>query len=132
MWVSLKDKHRGQMMIEVVVALGIITLVLVGVSDLMTRSLRVVSYQKQKDEANSIIQKTLNDYKLQRDSDPVNFYDTVAGATIDPCVIGKPYKCIVTVGKTEEDIAIKVTVEWNDGGKVFNTDSSIILIRTVK
>ena len=74
MKINLLNNFSGQMLIEVVIAIGIIALVLVGVSDLMTRSLRVVTFQKQRDEANAYLQKMQNDLKAQRDADPEGFF----------------------------------------------------------
>ncbi|KKT55109.1 MAG: hypothetical protein UX08_C0010G0026 [Candidatus Collierbacteria bacterium GW2011_GWB1_45_35] len=120
------------MLIEIVVAVGIIGLVLIGVSDLMTRSVGVVSFQKQKKEALMIITKKLNDYKTERDTNPDNFYTTVESSTIDPCVIDKPYKCLVTVDKTVDAVKISITAQWQDGGRPYETSLSQSLSRTVK
>ncbi len=128
----MRSKNKGQMLIEIVVAVGIIALVLVGVSDLMTRSLRVVTFQKQKDEAGGLVQKILNDYKVQRDINPDNFYNTVTGEVIDPCESGKPYKCTVTVDKTADGVLVSVLVEWSDGGNTFNMTLSELLARTTR
>ena len=125
-------KNKGVMLIEIVVAVGIIGLVLIGVSDLMTRSVGVVSFQKQKKEALMIITKKLNDYKTERDTNPDNFYTTVESSTIDPCVIDKPYKCLVTVDKTVDAVKISITAQWQDGGRPYETSLSQSLSRTVK
>ncbi len=125
-------KNRGQMLIEVVVALGIIGLVLVGVSDLMTRSTRVISFQKQKDEALNISQKILTQYRVQRDSDSLGFYNTVASTVMDPCVSGKPYVCNVTIVKSATEVLVSVKVDWSDGGQTFNVSLSESLSKDIK
>jgi type II secretory pathway pseudopilin PulG len=124
--------NLGQMLIEVVVAVGIIALVFVGVSDLMTRSLRVVTFQRQRDEASTILQKIQNDYKAQRDTDPDSFYNTVDNNVTDPCVSGKPYKCTVIVEKFPNSITITVKAEWTDGGDPLSVSSIQSLARNVK
>lgn len=128
----LKRAHRGQTLIEIVMAIGIIGLVLVGVSDLMTRSIRVVSFQKQKDEALIIIKKMLIDYKAARDTDPEGFYTAIDNATIDPCVANSVYKCVVTVDKppTLDSVNISILAEWLDGGKTYSVTLSQSLTRS--
>lgn len=125
-------ENSGQMLIEVVVAVGIIGMVLVGVSDLLTRSLRLNTYQKQKDEATAIIQKIQNDYKARRDADPEGFYNSIGNVTIDPCVNDKQYVCTVTVDKLPSLVTITVKAEWNDGGSSLSTSSTQSLVRSVK
>lgn len=132
MKISFSKTFSGQMLIEVVVAVGIIALVLVGVSDLMTRSLRLITYQKQRDEAMMILQKIQNDYKAQRDSDPDTFYQNAVNTTIDPCVAGKPYKCTVMMDKLPDSVIIDAKAEWSDGGNVISTSLRQILVREVK
>lgn len=124
--------NYGQMLIEVVIAVGIIALVLVGVSDLMTRSLKVISFQKQRDEASTLLQKIQNDYKAQRDVDPEGFYTLVTNATIDPCEAGKPYKCSVVVDRAADGVVISATASWDEGGNTVSISSSQSLFRTVK
>ena len=125
-------KNKGQTLIEIVVAIGIIGLVLVGVSDLMTRSVSSVAFQKQKKEALTIITKKLNDYKVARDTNPDNFYTTVVDSIVDPCVVNKPYKCLITVDKTVDAVKISITAQWQDGGRPYETSLSQSLSRTVK
>lgn len=120
------------MLIEVVVALGIIGLVLVGVSDLMTRSVSVVNFQKQKDEALSIIEKMLTDYKRERDLDSESFYSAAADNIVDPCVVDKPYKCIVTMITTADSVNIQITAEWQNGGKDYSVSLSQSLAREIR
>ncbi len=120
------------MLIEIVVAIGIIGLVLVGVSDLMTRSVSVASFQKQKEEAITIIKKILNDYKSDRDTNPDGFYAAISGSIIDPCKDGLPYRCLVTVSKNSDSVTITVTAEWEDGGKTYKTALTQSLSRTIK
>lgn len=129
---KLKRMDAGQMLIEVVVAVGIISLVLIGISDLMVRSLRVATYQKQRDEATEILQKVQNDYKAERDSDPEGFYLSVANAVIDPCVAGKPYTCTIVIEKAADSVTITATAEWDDGGVQLSTLSTQSLARSTK
>ncbi len=120
------------MLIEIVVAIGIIALVLIGVSDLLIRSAKVATFQKQKNEAVTIIEAILNDYRTQRDSDPQEFYSTVTGDVLDPCVVDKPYVCTISVDKTAEAVLVTIKAEWLDGGQTYSVSLSQSLIRNKK
>ncbi len=120
------------MLIEIVVAIGIIALVLIGVSDLMIRSAKVASFQKQKNEAVSIIETILNDYRTLRDSDPQDFYNTVTSTILDPCVVDKPYVCTITIDKTADAVLVTIKAEWLDGGQTYSVTLSQSLIRNKK
>ena len=119
--INFKRNLSGQMLIEIVVAVGIIALVLVGVSDLVTRSLKVLTYQKQKDEAGAILKKIQNDYRVQRDINPEGFYSSIVSTVIDPCVADSTFVCTITVDKTVDSVTIMAKAEWIDGGSSFST-----------
>lgn len=123
----------GQMLIEIVIAIGIIGLVLVGVADLMTRSVRVVTFQKQKQVGLEIIKKMLIDYKSARDADPEGFYASIKNAVIDPCVATNPdYRCILTVDKSVDEVAMSIKAEWQDGGRTYSVTLAQSLVRNLK
>lgn len=128
-----RNFHVGQMLIEIVIAIGIIGLVLVGVSDLMTRSVRVVSFQKQKEVGLEIIKKMLSDYKAVRDADPNGFYNTIANTVIDPCVATNPdFRCIVTVEKSVDEVAMSIEAEWQDGGRTYSVTLAQSLAKNLR
>lgn len=129
---KLRLTNKGQMLIEIVVAIGIIGLVLVGVSDLMTRSLMVVTFQKQKYEAVLILKKMLTDYRAERDSNPEGFYNSAGNVVLDPCVSGKIYKCVVTMVKSADSVLVSIVSEWEDGGKAYSVSLSQSFARTIK
>lgn len=127
-----QTRNSGQMLIEIVVAVGIIGLVLVGVADLMTRSVRVVSFQKQKDEAIAVIKKKLIAYQAERDSDPEGFYATIDNAIMDPCETDSVYRCVLIVDKKTTSVVINISAEWEDGGKTYSVNLSQELARAIK
>lgn len=108
-------KHKGQMLIEVVVAVGILALVLVGITDLMTRSSRVLTYQRDREGAYAIAREILNDYRSGRDENPITFFDDVTGLSREVCVEGKKYGCEALVTEEVGGVLIDVSVYWNDG-----------------
>jgi len=108
------------MLIEIVISVGILALVLIGVSDLMTRTQRVSTFQAKRDEANSIAKQILNDYRLQRDNDPDGFAASVTGINRQTCVEGKEYSCVALVESVNGDVDVTVTVSWVEGENTFS------------
>ena len=128
----LRRKNPGLMLIEILVAVGIVGLVLVGVSDLLTRAIGATTFQKQKNEALIIVQKMLTDYKIARDTNPESFYNSIANTVIDPCTVGTIYKCTVTVDQAADSVIVSVVAEWQDGGRNYNVKLSQLLAREWK
>lgn len=125
---KLKD-DLGQSLIEIVIAVGIIVVVLVGVSDLVTRSLGLSSFQKNMNMAVNIAQNQLTYYRQQRDLNPTDFfidpnanYDTCVG-TFDE----DKYNCDISYSLIDipaTGVSINVKIEWKDGDKTINTELS--------
>lgn len=117
-------REVGQMLVEVVVAVGVLALVLIGVSDLMTRTQRVSTFQAKREEATEIAKSILNDYRLQRDNDPETFPATVTGINRQTCVEGKDYACVAVVENVNDDISINIIVSWVEGENTFSVNFS--------
>lgn len=113
-------KSKGQMLIEVVVSIGILALVLIGVSDLMTRSQRQSEFQTKKDDAMEVAKSLLNDYRSQKEMDPVTFLDNVAGINRAVCIEGKDFSCVVEVTKGSSSVDLNITVSWVDGSNTLS------------
>lgn len=113
-------KSKGQMLIEVVVSIGILALVLIGVSDLMTRSQRQSEFQTKKDDAMEVAKSLLNDYRSQKETDPVTFLDNVAGINRAVCIEGKDFSCVVEVTKGLSSVDLNITVSWVDGSNTLS------------
>ncbi len=113
-------KNKGQMLIEVVVSVGILALVLIGVSDLMTRSQRQSEFQTKKDDAMEVAKSLLNDYRSQKEMDPVTFLDNVVGINRAVCIEGKDFSCVVEVTKGSSSVDLNITVSWVDGSNTLS------------
>lgn len=130
------DGDKGQSLIEILVATGIIVLVLVGVSDLITRSLGLSSFQASMSGAINIAQNQLNYYRQLRDLKPTDFfvdpqtnYSTCVG-TFDAV----KYGCTITydtVGVTN-GVNMRVSIAWKDGDKDIKTELAQILAKPYK
>lgn len=123
-----KRSTEGQSLIEIVVAVGIIVVVLVGVSDLITRSLGLSTFQKNTNIAVNIAQNQLTYYRQQRDQNPTDFF---ANLPSNKTCVSNPsptkYGCNITydlIGSPATGVSMKVKIVWNDGDKTINTELS--------
>jgi|GEM_PF-2022654 len=129
---------RGQSLIEIVVAVGIIAVVLVGVSDLISRSLSLASFQAGKNAATNIAQNQLNYYRQARDLEPTLFFQSPnPQAGYSTCVDNPDpvkYVCTITYDSTGISNGTKMTVKviWKDADKEITTEFSQILAKLTK
>lgn len=123
----------GQSLIEIVVAVGIIAVVLVGVSDLITRALSLASFQAGKNEAVNIAQNQLNYYRQKKDENPDLFFDS---GLVNFCVFGfdtTKYQCEISyTNTTPEKTDMKVNVKWHNGSSEIETELSQTLVKPPK
>lgn len=126
MKIRSKFFFKGQSLIEIVVAVGIIAVVLVGVSDLIVRSLGLADYQSDKNVANNIAQKQLNYYRQARDQAPADFFNQDDGnpsnrysACIGPYDTDK-YGCSIAYTYITNGVEMAVNISWKDGENEIN------------
>lgn len=80
---SLKSMdEKGQILAEVVVAIGIIIIVLIGMSQLMSRTTKTIRRNTFKDAAASLVNDQIRWYKVQRDADTAAFFKNVVPAPV--------------------------------------------------
>ncbi|MFZ3069397.1 MAG: prepilin-type N-terminal cleavage/methylation domain-containing protein [Microgenomates group bacterium] len=133
----LKDT-KGQSLIEIVVAVGIIAVVLVGVSDLISRSLSLASFQAGKNAATNIAQNQLNHYRQARDLEPTLFFQSPNPQSGYSACVDNPdpvkYVCTITYDSTGIASGTKMTVKivWKDADKEITTEFSQILAKLTK
>jgi len=135
----MEDRNKGQSLIEIVVAVGIIALVLVGVSDLITRSLSLASFQTKKNQAINIAQNQLNRFRQYKDQEPILFFSNPYVYSV--CEAGydtTKYTCRITYNNEVYDggslvgIDMKVSIDWNDGNNKITTELSQTLAKPRK
>lgn len=131
--------QTGQSLIEIVVAVGIIAVVLVGVSDLITRSLSLASFQAGKNEAVNIAQSQLNNYRQKKDENPDLFFDSGLGnpaSGFSSCTTGSSkYVCAISYTNTNPENTktdMKVSVTWQNGSNTIVTELSQTLVKPPK
>lgn len=134
---------NGQSLIEIVVAVGIIAVVLVGVSDLITRSLGSSSFQARKTAAVNIAQYQLNFFRQLKEREPKNFFTVNMQANYGVCdTTGidfdqAKYECTVGLvptmsGSEVVGALMEVNIKWTEGDKEINTTLNQELAKQTK
>lgn len=128
--------HTGQSLIEILVATGIIAVVLVGVSDLITRSMALTTFQASTNSAVNIAQNQLNYYRQLKDQRPTDFFTDPQGR-FGTCVGDydqTKYTCTIVYDTTgiANGVNMIVSVAWKDGDKNINTQLSTVLAKPTK
>lgn len=132
------EKIKGQSLIEIVVAVGIIAVVLVGSSDLISRALNLASYQAGKNDSDNVAQYQLDYYRQQRDLNPASFFDSVSGYVSGnfDCVNvdTTKYSCSIIFDDEGVTNGVRMTVNvvWHSGDKNITTSLSQVLAKPTK
>jgi type II secretory pathway pseudopilin PulG len=112
-------RHSGQLLVEIMVAVGILSMVLLSVTNLMTKSARLLTYERDREGAYSMAREILNQYRKERDTNPVAFFDTASGLSREVCYEGRKYGCKVEVVSLTGGLQINVDVFWIDKDKKY-------------
>ena len=133
-------KDTGQILAEVLVAIGIIVVVLIGMSNLMTKTTKTVSQNTTKDLAVSLVQSQLNFYKTERDKNvndffikPANGTSNLPNGSCDPWqpathALLVPIACTVSSTVIPGGANITVTATWTQSEP---NDSSVSLTNSL-
>ncbi len=117
----LSKKNNGQMLAEVLVAIGVIVLVLVGMTSLMTRSTKTVRETKMRDEAKRLIEGRLAYLRMERDRDQENYINNVAVNNMNcPWTFTSDYgsfSCAQMFSNITGGKRATVTASWSEGGE---------------
>lgn len=123
------NKQKGQTLIEMVIAVGLVAFVLVGLVAGAIVSLQTARLARERNVANQLVATELENARQERDADPISFFaDT--GVT-GPTTVGENPAFQVTVTKTldVDQMEILVEVSWDDSGKTFHVEQSTYLTR---
>ncbi len=143
----MKKYNSGQSLFEVVLALGLATLIMVALVALVTSSIRNSGYSRNKTYATRYTQETLEWLRGQRDDDweafSVNYLfcptpphvqclDTLAWGNCDTCsdteFINNIFKREVSFSDIAADsVTVEITTYWTDAQGIHEVRSSTIL-----
>ncbi len=118
--VKLKSM-KGQLMIEILVGLGVITTVLVFSLVAITHATRLARAARNRLEATTYAQQVVESYRNQRDLDKDTFFDSeTCFPTCGTFGINAMYACTMTCAFSPAGAAtqveVEVTMSWDDGG----------------
>lgn len=112
-------------MIEVLISVTIVALVLVSVSDLITRTNKISRLQRQKDDAMAVATSKIATYRAAKDKDPSLYFDPLNLKQTEDC--GSEtynqtlYDCKAVFVYPVEDpltsVNLTVTISWTDQAK---------------
>lgn len=127
-------RMAGQMFIELIVAVGIITVALVAVVAMSTQSVKIQRASGSRGEATSLANRNLEEIRNLKNNDVVGFFNAVP--TIVPAPPNCPitassvYSCSVNYSLTGSDeMKVTVTVSWAEGSNTMSVDVSSILTK---
>ena len=110
----LSKQSRGQLLIEVLVAIGVVVLVLVGVSSLTSSSIKTTRINTERADAMKIAQGQL--LTLEKNN---STFDCVGSTCALDCpnplpspTAGVVYRCEAEVVKSDSSYTLKVTIKW--------------------
>lgn len=107
---------KGQLMIEILVGLGVITTALVASLVVIIHSSRLAGASRSKLEATRYAQGVLESLRNTRDQDRASFFANGTCPACGPFGTEIVYTCLLTCSfsPTRDDVTIKIT--WDDGG----------------
>jgi len=133
-------QNAGQMLAEVVIAIGLLALILVGMSELLSRSTANIRLNKQKDEAARAVEARLSYLRQERDKDSAYFFASVVhnldSGTFTACttpvwpfVAEYNFSCTERYSDVVSGVLVEVKASWTN--KTTN-DTSVTLSRILE
>ncbi len=112
--------RKGQMLLEVVLALAIVTVVMVALVQLSTRSVKNSDYSRSQAEATSYASEAMEWIRSDRNTKGWGAWwnDHPCGPTCD-VVIGNGYTVHADINQVPgmpQQMTVSVTVSWDQGG----------------
>lgn len=114
--------EKGQMFIELIVGIAIITVTLVGVVFLSTISSKTSRVAGDRNFATTLAEKEQEIIRRERDENQVEFFNHANGAQVVIGCVGtvpSPYTCTATYNyigtKPSNQVKVTVTITWPEG-----------------
>ncbi len=123
---------KGQLMIEILIGLGIITTALVVSLTVITHATRLATASKNKLEATKYIEKVLEEYRNTRDNDKTAFFtNQTCNDACGTFGVNSEYTCQMTCtfspAGAPTRVDVTVTMSWIDGGNSISTSIPTVL-----
>lgn len=115
-----KNVSTGQTLVEMVIAVGLVAVVLVGLVAGTTASLKSARLAKERNVASQYAQTEIENARRERDEDPAVFFGS-AGVE-GPISYGEDpvYNVMITKTLSGSQMRVAVEVTWDDGINTYN------------
>ena len=121
--------HKGQMLIELMIALSVVMLTLVALVQISTKSLSNAGFSQKQAQAATLANKEMEVIRNTKNQSWDIFYSTVANITNSP-ISGTEYvKSIIYTKPDAQTVTVTVTVSWTEKGKIFSSKQNTILTK---
>lgn len=115
-------KHRGQLLIEILVALAVVTLALVVSMAALSSATKVSRVARQRLEATKYAEKVLEVLRRERDRDQETFFSVSTCGLCGPFGNNQEFACQLSCSFSASEVQATVEITW---------ESSVVSLSTV-
>lgn len=123
----LINKNDGQLLIEILIGLAVVTVALVVSLAVISHATKVSRVTRERLEATKFAEKVLENVRRERDTDQESFFGGVSCDTCGPFGTNQEYTCTLTCAWTPTQVELIVVINWDDAGNTSNVTMSTIL-----
>jgi type II secretory pathway pseudopilin PulG len=105
-------KNKGQLLIEILVALAVVTVALVVSMAAVSSATKVSRVARQRLEATKYAEKVLEVLRRERDRDPETFFDKAVCGLCGPFGTNLEFACQLSCSFTTTDVQATVEILW--------------------
>lgn len=119
----LRMKSSGQLLIEILIGLAVVTVALVVSLAVVSHATKVSRVTRQRLEATKFAEKVLENIRRERDKDQESFFIGASCGTCGPFGANQEYTCGLSCSFTPNQVEIRVSIKWEDGESNDNTSN---------
>jgi type II secretory pathway pseudopilin PulG len=118
-------KQKGQSLVEVLVAIGVVGFALTALGVAMTSSVVIARVTKERSMARQLVEKRFEEVRNERDQDRETWFslgsrtESYETETVPVYTIETDYLEVVV----DEEYSVVVTAEWQDGSREYSYSS---------
>lgn len=114
---------KGQSLIEVVIAIGILGIIMVGLVSGATVGLKAARLSRERAYAKSLADRKIEEIRTDKTRDPEAFFDTSSSESEDTNTVPVyTISTIYTLQQVGTRMLVQVDVTWVDGGSTYTVE----------
>ena len=127
----LKAKNDGQLLIEILIGLAVVTVALVVSLAVISHATKVSRVTRQRLEATKYAEKVLENIRRERDKDQETFFGGASCGTCGPFGANQEFTCVLSCSfnPTADQVEVRVSIRWEDGED--NPETSNVNLSTI-